>query len=195
MKPYSEACEQNKQVIFEVIQPYFAAYQSVLEIGSGTAQHAVFFARHMPQLAWQCSDVAENIAGIKLWLEEAQLPNLLEPLELDVDQKDWQVGKFDGVFSANTCHIMGVPQVEAMFFHIAQHLNQEGLFCCYGPFNDNGFTSDSNRRFDAWLKARDENMGIREISLLEGIAQRHHICLLEQIEMPVNNKILLWGNK
>jgi cyclopropane fatty-acyl-phospholipid synthase-like methyltransferase len=193
MKPFSEACEQNKRPILAVLQQYFTDVSNVLEIGSGTGQHAVFFAAELPHLHWLTSEVAEHHPGISAWLEEAGLKNLAGPLELDVNRPDWRVNKVEAVFSANTVHIMGWSSVENMFAGIGRILHSGGVFCLYGPFNYEGnYTSDSNARFDLWLKQRDPASGIRDFEALNILAQQHGMTLLADHPMPVNNRILVW---
>ena len=193
MKPFSEACEQNKRPILTVLQQYFTGVSNVLEIGSGTGQHAVFFAAELPHLHWLTSEVAEHHPGISAWLEEAGLKNLAGPLELDVNRPDWPVNKVDAVFSANTVHIMDWPSVENMFAGIGRILQSGGVFCLYGPFNyRGGYTSESNARFDQWLKQRDPVSGIRDFEALNILAQQHGMTLLADHVMPANNRILVW---
>lgn len=192
-KPFAESCEQNKQVILDILQRAFARSRHVLEIGSGTGQHAVFFARHLPHLVWQCSDRSEGLAGIKIWLKEAGLANTPAALELDVLASDWPALKVDAVFSANAVHIMGWPAVEAMFSGIGKVLEKNGLLCLYGPFNyHRSYTSESNARFDEWLKARDPQSGIRDFEALDQLANRIGLRLVNDYEMPANNRTLVW---
>ena len=196
MKPFSEACEQNKRPILAVLQQYFSGVSNVLEIGSGTGQHAVFFAAEFPHLHWLTSEVNEHHSGISAWLEEAGLKNLAGPVELDVNQPDWPVEKVEAVFSANTAHIMGWPSVENMFAGIGRILQAGGVFCLYGPFNYEGeYTSESNARFDQWLKQRDPNSGIRDFEALNILAQRHGMTLLADHAMPANNRTLVWRKR
>ena len=193
MKPFSEACEQNKQPILAVLQQYLSGASKVLEIGSGTGQHAVFFAAQFPYLMWLSSEVVELHDGIQAWQNEAGLPNIEGPLGLDVNQSDWPVDEVDAVFSANTVHIMGWSSVENMFAGIGRVLKAGGVFCLYGPFNYAGdYTSDSNARFDLWLKQRDPVSGIRDFEVLDQLAQRHGMTLLADHAMPVNNRTLVW---
>ena len=193
MKPYAESCDQNRDPILDVLRPLLASCATVLEIGSGTGQHAVYFSRHMPHLHWQPSDRGENLPGIHLWREEAGLANLEAPVELDVTRKPWPVIGADAVFSANTVHIMSWPQVEAMIEGIGQLLPYQGLFLLYGPFNYDGqYISDSNRRFDGWLKARDPLSGIRDFTALDVLATQAGMYLQDDIAMPANNRILCW---
>jgi len=194
MKPFSEACEQNKQPILAVLQQHFVDVHTVLEIGSGTGQHAVFFASKLPHLQWLTSEVAELHSGIHAWLGEARLPNLSQPLELDVNQPDWPVERVDAIFSANTVHIMDWPSVQNMFAGIGRVLQTQGVFCLYGPFNyQGGYTSDSNARFDMWLKQRDPRSGIRDFEALNTLAQQHGMTLRTDHAMPANNRTLVWG--
>lgn len=193
MKPFSEACEQNKEPILAVLREELAAARQLLEIGSGTGQHAVHFAAALPQLSWTASDRAEHLAGIRAWRDEAALPNLHGPLELDVDAPQWPIGTVDAVFSANTAHIMHWSSVVNMFAGVAHILAPGGLFCLYGPFNYGGaYTSASNARFDAWLKARDPGSGVRDRDDLAELGARHGLRLVRDHAMPANNRILVW---
>ncbi|MBL3590987.1 MAG: DUF938 domain-containing protein [gamma proteobacterium endosymbiont of Lamellibrachia anaximandri] len=193
MKPYAESCDQNRDPILAVIEPLFTNSLNVLEIGSGTGQHAVFFARKMPHLTWHTSDQAPHHEGIQLWLDEAGLPNTRHPLLLNVDQPAWPSLQVDAVFSANTAHIMHWHEVEALFSGVAELLPENGLFALYGPFNYNGsYSSKSNASFDDWLKARDPESGIRDFEALETLAHKGGMVLLNDYEMPANNRILCW---
>jgi cyclopropane fatty-acyl-phospholipid synthase-like methyltransferase len=193
MKPFAESSEQNKHVILAVLQQEFAHAQSVLEIGSGTGQHAVFFAAQLPHLHWYASDVAENLPGIVQWLSEFIGDNLSGPLLLDVTQGEWPLAQVDAIFSANTAHIMHWPAVQAMFRGAANVLQTGGRFCLYGPFNYHGaFTSDSNTRFDEWLKARDPQSGVRDIEDLSALAEEVGLQLVRDHAMPANNRTLVW---
>lgn len=193
MKPFAESSEQNKTAILPVLRDVFADTRRVLEIGSGTGQHAVFFAGELPQLQWYASDVADNLPGITLWLGEYAGDNLHGPFALDVTQPDWPISQVDGVFSANTAHIMHWHMVQAMFAGVGRLLSEGGCFCLYGPFNYHGeYTSDSNARFDDWLKARDPGSGIRDIDDLSSLARASGLQLLQDHPMPVNNRTLVW---
>jgi len=193
MKPYSESCEENKMPILAVLESYFEGSETVLEIGSGTGQHAVFFAEQFPYLTWIASDQLQYHAGIKMWLAESSLINTQGPLLLDVDQAEWPIKEVDAIFSANTVHIMGWPSVEKMFKGIGMILKETGIFCLYGPFNYNGqFSSESNARFDLWLKQRDPVSGVRDFEALQALANKAGLELMDDIEMPVNNRVLVW---
>jgi len=193
MKPFAESSEQNKDPILDVLSKQLAHAKTVLEIGSGSGQHAVYFARHLPHLHWQTSDVAENHSGIQQWIDEADLANLAPPLELDVSQPLWPAREIDAVFSANCVHIMAWPCVEKMFAGVAEVLKPQGLLCLYGPFNYAGnYTSPSNEEFDRWLKARDPQSGIRDYEQLLELGRKHALRLVHDYEMPANNRILIW---
>ncbi len=193
MKPFSEACERNQEPILDVLRQVFADRRRVLEIGSGTGQHAVFFGAGLPQLAWQTSDVPDNHPGILAWLEQACLPNVLPPLALDINSADWPRQQFDAVFSANTLHIVAWPEVERMFAGIARVLQRGGVLAIYGPFNYGGrYTTDSNARFDEWLKARDAASGIRAFENVDALARSYGFELERDFAMPANNRTLVW---
>ncbi len=193
MKPYSESCSRNQEPIWEVLTVEFAGRCSVLEIGSGTGQHAVFFGAHLRNLRWQTTELPGNHAGIRAWIGESGLENVLPPLALDVSSEVWPATTSDAVFSANTLHIMSWAQVEAMFRGIGRVLSRDGVLCIYGPFNYEGkFTSESNARFDAWLKARDPASGIRDFEAVDALARVQGLTLTRDIEMPSNNRTLVW---
>jgi cyclopropane fatty-acyl-phospholipid synthase-like methyltransferase len=192
MKPYSEACERNQQPILDVLTHEFAASSRVLEIGSGTGQHAVFFGRHLPHLSWQTSDLPEHHAGIRAWIRDAGLANVSLPITLNVTEP-WPAISFDSAFSANTAHIMSWPAVVDMFTQLGARLPPGGRFALYGPFNENGrYTSESNASFDQWLKARDAGSGIRDAGDLKALAQMQGLEFRADHSMPANNRILVW---
>jgi SAM-dependent methyltransferase len=192
-RPYSEASERNSGPILAVLRVAFAQATRVLEIGAGTGQHAAVFARALPHLVWQASDVAENVPGIRAWREAYPSPNLPEPLTLDVNVDPWPGAAFDAVYSSNTSHIMGWAEVERMFERVDAALDGGGRFCLYGPFNYNGrFTAASNERFDASLRARDPRMGLRDFAAVDALARRHGLTLAADHEMPANNRLLEW---
>lgn len=192
MKRFSDACERNREPILRILRRVFADRRHVLEIGSGTGQHAAYFAPVLPHLSWQPSDVAENLPSIRLWREEVQTPRLREPIELDADRPFPPVDA-DAVFSANTCHIMSWPQVERMFGGIAALLPPGGVLALYGPFHYHGKpTSPSNAEFDAWLRGRDPLSGVRNFEDIRDLAKRHGLALEEDNAMPANNRLLVF---
>jgi SAM-dependent methyltransferase len=193
MKPYAESSEKNKGPILAVLKEIFAERKRVLEIASGTGQHAVYFGRELPHLTWQPSELARNLAGIQAWLDEARLPNVLAPLAIDVNDMHWPVASVDAIFNANTVHIISWPEVERLFAHIARVIEPGACVCLYGPYNYGGsFTSESNARFDAWLKERDPNSGVRDFETVNQLAASHGLDLLRDIAMPSNNRMLVW---
>jgi cyclopropane fatty-acyl-phospholipid synthase-like methyltransferase len=192
-KPFAESCVENRAPISEVLRSRLNDCKRLLEIGSGTGQHAIYFAPDLPHLSWQTSDRAENHPGILAWLGEAGLANVEAPVSLDVLTDPWPVERYDAVFSANTAHIMSIEAVEAMFAGAGEVLAPGGLFLLYGPFNYDGrFSSPSNERFHAWLQQRDPAMGIRDRAWLNRLAAGAGMVLTEDIEMPVNNRTLIW---
>jgi len=192
-KPFSESCVQNRDPILVVLREAFADRSTVLEIGSGTGQHAVDFGAALPYLRWQTADVRPHHTGIQMWLNDAALPNVLPPFELDVNQQDWRHGRYDAVFSANTLHIMGWDSVEQFFAGIGAVLEPGGVLVIYGPFNYNGaFTSESNARFDIWLKSRDPVSGVRDFEAVDALARIQGLSLQQDIAMPANNRTLVW---
>lgn len=191
-RPFSESCEQNKDVILSVIGSYLQSEVKVLEIGSGTGQHAVHFARRYPEVIWQTSDMQENLPGIRSWLASEQLQNLPEPIELDVGDY-WPADSFDMIFSANALHIMGQPEVEQFFAGCGLQTEPGGHLLVYGPFNYNGnYSSDSNRQFDQWLKARNPQSGIKHFEWVNELATIGGFILVDDIEMPANNRTIVW---
>ena len=191
-KPFAPSCERNKAPILQVLQPLYAGVRRVLEIGSGTGQHAVHFAAAMPHLVWQCSDVAAHLGGMQLWLDEAALPNLPPPLALDVSQ-GLPGGTYDAVFTANTLHIMGWSEVQRLFEGLAERLPENGLFTAYGPFNLGGrFTSEGNARFDAELRQTDPRRGIRDLQDVDALARAAGLQMLSDEPMPANNRCVSW---
>ena len=198
MKPYSESCEQNKAVILQIIKPILTEQSSLLEIGSGTGQHAVFFGDAMPHIQWHTSDRQEFLPGINQWLADAcakqmNVSNVQPPLLLDVMQQNWPELSVDAVFSANTLHIMSAYEVEILFKQAPKLLQKGGVFLVYGPFNYQGqYTSDSNRQFDIWLKSRNPDSCIKEFSVINDLAHQNGLELQADYAMPANNRILFW---
>lgn len=190
--PFSDSCERNKGPILEVLKQVFPERGRVLEIGSCSGQHVVFFAPEFPGLSWQPSDCAEYLPGLEARIGQQGSVNVLEPLCLDV-RKAWPAGSYDAAFSSNTAHIMGWEAVCAMFAGVGRALTPGGVFCLYGPFNEEGeFTSDSNREFDQGLRARDPSMGIRDREALDSLAGDHQMKLRQQFRLPANNCVLVF---
>ncbi len=193
IKPFAESSEQNKQVILAIIQPLFSKLKRILEIASGTGQHAVYFSQAMPGLNWQPSDLKSALPGIQSWVNESSLENLNQPLALDVSSTNWPQQTFDAIFSANSLHIMSKQHVEDFFSNVSRVLDENGLITIYGPFNYHGqFTSESNQHFDGWLKSRNPDSGIKEFEWCNELAESAGFKLIEDHEMPQNNRILVW---
>ncbi len=192
-KPYAEACDRNQGPILSVIQPLLEDANKVLEIGSGTGQHAIYFAAHLPHVTWYCSDLLNNLAGIRLWLDDAGLENTPEPFHLDVTHPGWPGQEYDAVFSANTAHIMAWDEVEAMFAGVSRILAAQGKLLVYGPFNYGGnYTSPSNEKFDHMLRQHDPKSGLRNFEDIDELARQVNLQIIEDIAMPANNRLLYW---
>lgn len=192
-KPYSAACERNRDAILGVLRQQFAGLRHVLEIGSGTGQHAVHFAAALPHLVWQTSDVADHLPGIRAWLDDARLANTPAPLTFDINA-DPPAGRFDAVFTANTLHIMAWDEAQRLFALLPGLLQNRGRLTVYGPFNEGGrFTSDSNAAFDAALRAGATHRGIRDFEAVDALAQAAGLSLVENRPMPANNRCVTWA--
>jgi hypothetical protein len=190
-KPYSESCDQNRDVILAVIEPILGTCTSLLEIGSGTGQHAIYFSRHLPHIMWQTSDRMSYHDGISAWINESPTDNVLMPLTLDVSESSWPQRNYDAIFSANTLHIMNDTDVENFFSGAGRLLETGSDLLIYGPFNYGGaYTSNSNESFDQWLKARDVESGIKDFETVEQLASLNGLYLQYDYAMPANNRIL-----
>lgn len=192
-KPNAPAAERNAAAILDVLRSEFATLKDVLEIGSGTGQHAVAFAAAMPHLHWQTSDRRENHAGISAWIIEADLPNVSEPLVLDTLTAAVPAAAYDAVFSANTAHIMSYPAVERMFALVGATLRDNGRFCLYGPFREGGaFSTESNAEFHRSLVSGNADMGIRDLEALDRLAGDAGMRRVRRYAMPANNLLVVW---
>ncbi len=198
---WSEACERNRDPILAVLRPHLQVRQRVLEIGSGTGQHAAYFAEQLPHLHWQASDHPDYLPGIAERLAEAALPNAPPPwplqavLEPQPGLAPWPsgAGSFDAVYSANTLHIMSWAHVQALFAGLPAVMAPGAVLFVYGPFNYGGeYTSDSNRTFDAWLKDRDPASGIRDAEAVDALAAAQGLVLIDDVAMPANNRLRVW---
>jgi len=190
---FSSAADRNRIPIIEQLKQRLPVKGTVLEIGSGTGQHAVFFADELPGVIWQPSDRQENIADLVAGFAQVGNRRILPPLRLDVLLDAWPEQKFEASYSANTAHIMSWTAVIAMFSGVSGCLHNHAPFCLYGPFNVDGrFTSESNRQFDSQLRARDPQMGIRDMHDLETLANQNRLVLKQKIAMPANNFLLVF---
>ena len=192
-KPFSQACANNQSVISEVLERVFAHKKNALEIGSGTGQHGVWFAKKMPHLSWQLSDRQQNHEGIKQWTSDFPSPNLLSPMTLDVLTDRWPTSAYDAAYSANTAHIMPWQAVEAMFNGIGERLILGGVFCLYGPMKYMGvLEAQSNVEFDYRLRQQSPHQGIREFHDINRLANNAGLALKEDNLMPANNQLIVW---
>lgn len=203
-KPYSPACERNAEPILAVLRERLMDRRTVLEIGSGTGQHAVHFAAALPHLRWQTADVDAHLPGIRMWLDEAALANTPVPITLDVNDDAWPRvardaigdaggGGYDALFTANTLHIMGWAEVQRLFDALPGVMQPGALLIVYGPFNDEGkFSSPSNEAFDATLRAMNPKRGIRDLQAVDALARGAGMSLLEDRAMPANNRCVVW---
>ena len=196
MKPvysFSSAAERNQRPILDQLQVLLPQKGTVLEIGSGTGQHTVFFSQNLPGLLWQPSDREMNLAGLEAFFSAEGNDRILPVLKLDVTCDPWPGCSYQAAYSANTAHIMPWDAVVAMFAGVSAHLAPGARFCLYGPFNiDNCFTSESNAQFDARLRSEDPHMGIRDMAAVESLAKLHQMHLEHQLAMPANNFILVF---
>lgn len=192
-KQFSQACENNKQPILEILSRVLINRKNVLEIGSGTGQHAVYIAKKLPFLTWQTSDLEVNHAGINQWITDLPSPNIKRPLVIDLASVQPLSDNIDAIFTANTLHIISWALVQKFFELVATSLAKDGTLCIYGPFNYQGkYTSESNANFDLWLKERDKKSGIRDFEAICQLATKAGLSLKEDIQMPANNRILIF---
>lgn len=203
-KPFSEACLRNQQPIADALHSLLPTAANVLEIGSGTGQHAVFCAQALPHLTWQTSDLPQHHEGMLKWIEDAALDNVLPPLVLDVNQP-WPLIEVDQVFTAshvftathvftaNTVHYIAWDSVVNMFTKVSALLPEKGLFVIYGPVNVNGqYTSEGNAGLDEWLKTCVNPLaGIKDITDIEQLANDQGLALIDNLAMPANNRLLV----
>ena len=196
-KPFSQACQNNRQPILEILKTHLKISKSVLEIGSGTGQHAVYFAENLPHLVWQTSDLSENHAGIKAWLADYNGSNIEAPIRLNAADADWSAltpkVAIDTVFTANTLHIMAWPEVRKFISNLADIIPLAGQFIVYGPFNYKGqFSSASNARFNDFLKQNNPHRGIRDIEAVIELAAESGLELQHDHALPANNRCLVF---
>jgi cyclopropane fatty-acyl-phospholipid synthase-like methyltransferase len=197
-KPFAPSAERNREPILAVLAPRLAPARRVLEIGSGTGQHAVHFAPALPHLVWQTSERSAALAGLRGWLDEAACANTPAPLALDVGEPDWPARTgaqaYDAIFSANTLHIMPWAAVQTWFAGLPRVLAPGGQLFVYGPFIEpDRPTQGSNLRFDAQLRAQHAHQGLRRLDEVDALAAQAGLARLERLEMPANNLLLVWG--
>lgn len=199
-KLYSAACERNKEPILSVLKSRFAKTKTVLEIGSGSGQHAVYFGANMPHLTWYTADIPINHGSIRAWIAEAGLENVQPPVTLNVDDAPWSLeerglpcAQVDAIYSANTLHIISWSQVVQLFGGLGELLYADGQLCIYGPFKYKGeFSSEGDARFDALLKRQNDGSGIRDFEAVNELAKDEGLTLVDDVPMPANNRLLIW---
>ena len=196
MLPISEACERNKGPILAVLTECFAQRTQVLEIGSGTGQHAVHFARHLPHLTWHPTEQLTYLSDLAVRVQLEGGHNLRTPTLLDVRQSVWPLRSVDAIFTANTLHIMSWPEVTAMVRGICAVLAPGGILCVYGPFRYEGrYTSASNLEFDRTLKERDPESGLRDVEAVTALAAPYGMRLVADHDLPAFNRLLVFGKE
>jgi hypothetical protein len=197
------AYHRNHQSIRAVLERCLAGKSGdVVEAGSGTGQHVVDFARHMPELVWWPSDINEqHLSSIAAWRAHAGLQNVRPALRIDLSDPAWCPAMQDGsgpanllaVFCANVIHIAPWRVAEGLFAGAGRYLRADGRLFLYGPFQRSGkHTSVSNAVFDSSLRERDSEWGVRDIAELKKLASRTGLALTEIVEMPANNLILIF---
>lgn len=191
---HAPATARNRGPILEILLRVLPSAGTVLEIASGTGEHAAFFAQRMPSLAWQPSESeSENLTTIAMRVAEAGLVNFLSPVRLDVRDPRWPVARADAVFCANMIHIAPWSATEGLMVGAARVLTGGGPMCLYGPFRIGGrHTAPSNEAFDAWLQGRDRDWGVRDLEAVHDIAGLHGLRLIETCQMPANNLTLVF---
>lgn len=194
--PFSPSCERNQEFIGSVLKNLLSEQSGLLlEVGSGTGQHAAYLAKSLPAWQWQPTDLVGQLAGIEMWRQHSGLTNILSPIVLDLHIEDWPIrpSGVDAVFTANTLHIVSWTLVEAFFAGAGRSLRDDGLLIVYGPFNYDGeYTSPSNEEFDQWLKENDPESGIRDFEAVVAVAKSQGLTLVDDISMPANNRCLIW---
>ena len=194
MKQFAPSCDQNKDEILAVLQEALPPSGSVLEIGSGTGQHAVYFAARLPHLIWQPTDLPANLPSIRAWCAEASLTNVRPPLELDLLTSPWPVESAHAVVCINTTHIVSWSGVENLFAAAGRVLAPGGVLYVYGAYRyATRPLEPSNEKFDRWLKSRDAVSGVRDFEAVNALAQRHGLQLTADRAMPGNNRSIWWA--
>ena len=192
--PFSQSCENNKDVIAEALSRVFASRRQVLEIASGTGQHAVWFSERLPHLHWQATEIAAHLDVLRPRCLQYNGDNLLPPRALDVSHRPWPVETIPhALFTANSLHIMPWDSVEALFAELGERAGADTLLAVYGPFNYGGeYTSPSNASFDQWLAQQSSHSAIRDFEKVDALAKLAGFGLSEDVEMPANNRLLVW---
>lgn len=193
MKQFAPACDRNSEHILAVLKGIFIKSGKVLEIGSGTGQHAVYFSQGLPHLSWLPSDVPGQLDSISAWQDEADHDNLQAPVGLDLFDVNWPVEQVDYIVCINTMHIVPWEAVEHLFAGVARVLAQGGFLYVYGPYRySDRALEPSNEKFDLWLKERDPRSGIRDFDAVDALANMSCLKLAGDQSMPANNRSIWW---
>ncbi len=191
-KPYALSCDKNSEPILEVLKDYLPGHQALLELGAGTGQHAIYMAPHFKNMTWTVADMQDRHEGIQMWIKDFPRANVKGPVEYEAGKTPLPDGDFDVVFTANTLHIMSWSHGLQMFDDL-QGLKSEALFVVYGAFNYDGkYSSESNKKFDQWIKDRFPEGGIRDFEKVEEELRQRHFQLVKDHEMPANNRLLIF---
>ena len=192
-KRVAPACERNRDPILAVLREIFVRPGLVLELGSGTGQHAAYFAKGLPHVTWQPSDLPEQLDSIRAWREDAGAANLREPLAIDLAAPRWPLEHADYVVCINTIHIVSWPLVETLFEKAGGLLPPGGVLYVYGPYRyADRPLEPSNVEFDRWLKSRDPASGIRDFEAVDRLAREAGLVPGGDRAMPANNRSLWW---
>jgi SAM-dependent methyltransferase len=191
---HAAATERNRGPILDVLRAVLPASGVVLEIASGTGQHAAFFAPELPGLRWQPSDASERmLESIRAWSAVARAGNLAAPVLMDVDPEPWPIANADAIVNINMLHIAPWAAVEALFRGAARRLPASGVLLLYGPFKRGGqHTAESNQRFDERLRAEDPRWGVRDVDDVQALASSVGFGAAEILPMPANNLSLVF---
>lgn len=197
-KPHAPSCDRNQEPIFEALLPLLKNKKSLLEIGSGTGQHAIFMAPKLPHLTWTLSDLKGRHRGMSLWLREKLILNIRGPVHYEAGVTEFPnaLKSFDVVFTSNTLHIMPWTSCMNLFDDLGKNLEQDALFIAYGAFKYGGeFTTESNKEFESWLKERDPKAGLKDFEKIKDELKKRSFELLDDISMPASNQLLVFKKK
>lgn len=193
MERFSQAADNNQNVILHVMRAWLPDGGDVLEIGSGSGQHAIHMAKSISALRWQPTEQAGVLAALTQNVRNYGTPNIAIPISLDLSKHEWPTRGFDAVYSANVLHIVNTTLGATLIQGSAAVLERGGFVLLYGPFKYRGkFTTESNANFDAFLRDRDSKSGIRDVEWVSAIAEEEGLKLIEDQDMPANNQFLIF---